>query len=81
MAAMATAHDRLLCIALGVTSYMVVNYMTRMLLAYREAALNPPTEIKSQYITQEVEDSLKLTTLNKLLDSPNFSIQDTTTTM
>ena len=37
-----------------------------------------PSENKPQYITQAVEDSLKVSTLDKLLDSPNFSIQETT---
>lgn len=52
--------------------------MRRLLISYREAAIVPPSEIKPQYITQDVEDSLKLSTLNKLLDNPNYSIQETT---
>lgn len=52
--------------------------MRRLLVSYREAAIVPPDEIKPQYITQDVEDSLKISTLNKLLDNPNYSIQETT---
>jgi hypothetical protein len=72
------AQDRLLCLGLGITATLVVEFMRRMLENYREAAAIPPSENKPQYITQDVEDSLKLSTLNKLLDSPNYCIQETT---
>jgi len=71
-------HDRTFVVALGVTSYVIFSLMRRMLAHYRDAAIVPQPESKSQYITQKVEDSLKLSTLNKLLDSPSYSIQDTT---
>jgi hypothetical protein len=52
--------------------------MRQMLIHYREAAAIRPSENKPQYITQDVEDSLKLTTLSKLLDSSSYCIQETT---
>lgn len=72
------AQDRLLLLGLGITACGVLGLMRRLLISYREAAIVPPSEIKPQYITQDVEDSLKLSTLNKLLDNPNYSIQETT---
>lgn len=48
-----------------------------MLIAYRDSAIEAPVENKPQYITQEVEDSLKLSTLDKLLSNPNYAIQET----
>lgn len=48
-----------------------------MLISYRDSAIEAPVENKPQYITQEVEDSLKLSTLNKLLSNPNYAIQET----
>ncbi|TDZ73172.1 hypothetical protein CTRI78_v001372 [Colletotrichum trifolii] len=50
--------------------------MTQMLTYIRdenEVKVTPP---KTQYITQETEDSLGLDTLDKLLCHPNFSIRD-----
>jgi len=52
--------------------------MRRMLAQYRDAAIIEQANEGSHYIDQNVEDSLKLSTLNKLLDSPNYSIQETT---
>ena len=72
------AQDRLLIFGLGLATCAVIGAMRRMLVHYRDAAAIPPSENKPQYITQDVEDSLKLSTLDKLLDSPNYSIQETT---
>jgi hypothetical protein len=72
------AQNRLFLIGLGVGACAAISLMRHMLIYYRDAALIPQSEGRSQYITQEVEDSLKLSTLNKLLDSPNYSIQETT---
>lgn len=52
--------------------------MRSLLVHYRDASIIPPIEPKPQYITQAVEDSLRLSTLHKLLDSPNYSIQEIT---
>lgn len=72
------AQDRLLLLGLGVTACAAIGLMRHLLISYREAAIVPPSEIKPQYITQDVEDSLKSSTLNKLLDNPNYIIQETT---
>ena len=73
-----TSNDRLALLGIGISTIAVIGLMRRMLLMYRDAAALPASENKPQYITQEVEDSLKLSTLNKLLDSPNYCIQETT---
>ncbi len=73
-----TGQDRLVLLGLGVASCAVLGLMRQMLVYYREASIIPQDQIKSQYITQEVEDSLKISTLDKLLDSPNYCIQETT---
>jgi hypothetical protein len=79
MAALSPAgQDRLLILGLGMTAFAAIGLMRHLLISYREAAVIPPSEIKPQYITQDVEDSLKISTLNKLLDNPNYSIQETT---
>jgi hypothetical protein len=72
------SQDRLFFLGLGLTSCAVIALMRHMLYQYQESAIIQPSESKSQYITQDVEDSLKESTLNKLLNSPNYSIQETT---
>ena len=72
------AQDRLLFLGIGITACAVIGVMRRMLVHYRDAALITPSENKPQYITHDVEDALKLDTLEKLLDSPNYCIQETT---
>jgi hypothetical protein len=72
------AQDRLFFLGIGLATCGVIDLMRRMLVHYQKAAIIPHSETKPQYITQEVEDSLKLSTLDKLLDSPNYSIQETT---
>ncbi|TVY47011.1 hypothetical protein LOCC1_G003140 [Lachnellula occidentalis] len=72
-----TGQNRLLLLGLGVSTGAVVWLMRSLLIKYRDAALEPKSENEPQYITQDVEDSLKLGTLDKLLYSPNYSIQET----
>ncbi|KUJ22844.1 uncharacterized protein LY89DRAFT_637146 [Mollisia scopiformis] len=79
MAALTPAtKDLLFIVGLGLTASALVATVRRMLLFSRDASIIPPSENKPSYITQDVEDSLKLGTLDKLLDSPNFCIQETT---
>ncbi|CZR51199.1 uncharacterized protein PAC_01074 [Phialocephala subalpina] len=79
MAALSPAfHDRILVFGLGITACSVLYGAARLLLYSQKASILPPLENKPQYITQDVEDSLKLSTLDKLLDSPNYCIQETT---
>lgn len=72
-----SSQERLFVLGLGFAACAVISLMRRMLIHYRDDAIEPPPSNKPQYITQEVEDSLKLSTLDKLLDSPNFAIQET----
>lgn len=72
------AQDRLFLFSLGVGACVIVSLMKRMLVQYRDVAIVPQSEAKPQYITQDVEDSLKLGTLDKLLDSTSYSIRETT---
>jgi hypothetical protein len=72
------AQDRLFFLGIGLSACAVIGLMRRMLIQYQKSAIIQHSESKPQYITQEVEDSLKLSTLDKLLDSPSYSIQETT---
>ena len=72
------SQERLFGLGLAIAAGASVGLMRKMLIHYRDLAAIPPSETKPQYITQEVEDSLKPHTLNKLLDSPNYCIQETT---
>ena len=71
------AQDRLFFLGIGLSACAIIGLMRRMLIQYQKSAIVQHPESKPQYITQEVEDSLKISTLNKLLDSPNYSIQET----
>jgi hypothetical protein len=71
-----TGQHRLFLLGLGVSTGAVVWLMRRLLIKYRDAALEPESN-NNQYITQKIEDSLKESTLDKLLYSPNFCIQET----
>ena len=72
------AQDRLFLLGIGLSACAAIALMRHMLIQYQHSAIVLQSESKPQYITQEVEDSLKLSTLDKLLDSPNYSIQETT---
>ncbi|CAL3961921.1 hypothetical protein PZA11_000770 [Diplocarpon coronariae] len=71
-------HDRLVMLGFGLATCALMEVMRRMLVHYRDAAQVPPYQSKPQYITQDVEDSLKISTLEKLLNSSNYCIQETT---
>ncbi|RKF63847.1 putative cytoskeleton-associated protein [Erysiphe neolycopersici] len=74
-------HDAIV-VGLGILVTCAVFVTMRQMLIYsRDSAIIPPSENKPQYITQDVEDSLKLSTLEKLLDSPSWVIRDTTSTI
>lgn len=66
---------------LGITACAVIGMMRHLLVQYRDAAIEKPARGKPQYITQEVEDSVKLETLTRLLNSPSHGIQDTASTI
>lgn len=68
--------ERIVLLGIAVATFGMVTMMTQMLTYIRdenEVKASPP---KTQYITQETEDSLGLETLDKLLCHPNFSIRD-----
>ena len=69
--------ERVVFASLGVTTLGVVALMRFLLAQYRDGSELKPIRPKTQYITQETEDSLKLTTLEGLLDHYNFAIRET----
>ncbi|KAI1501772.1 hypothetical protein F5X99DRAFT_381649 [Biscogniauxia marginata] len=69
--------DRFLAVGFGLTTVGCLAAMRMLLEFYRDEAEIKPAQPKTQYITQDTEDSLKLTTLNSLLKHYNFSIRDT----
>jgi hypothetical protein len=71
------AQERLFVLGVCFGAGVALGYMRRLLIHYRDDAMLPPVENKPQYITQNVEDALKVSTLGKLLDSPNYCIQET----
>lgn len=82
MAVQSHFRSEITTVGLGVLVTCTIYFtMRQMLAAYRDAFIIPPSDNKPQYITQEVEDSLKLNTLEKLLDSPSWVIRDTTNTI
>ncbi|KAI1821271.1 hypothetical protein F4861DRAFT_519870 [Xylaria intraflava] len=70
--------ERVVAISVGVAAVGCLAAMRAILLHSRDKAEIPPTVLKTQYITQATEDSLKLSTLNSLLQHYNFAIRDTT---
>ncbi|KAI1637396.1 hypothetical protein F4809DRAFT_605128 [Biscogniauxia mediterranea] len=69
--------DRFLAVSFGLTTLGCLVVMRTLLEYYRDEAEIKPAQPKTQYITQDTEDSLKLTTLNSLLKHYNFAIRDT----
>jgi hypothetical protein len=69
--------DRVLfgCLAINAAAWLLG---VRVLLTkWRDDAEIKPVQPKTQYITQETEDALKLSTLDTLLDHYNQSIRET----
>ncbi|KAH7376531.1 hypothetical protein B0T11DRAFT_324417 [Plectosphaerella cucumerina] len=71
--------ERVVLIGIGVVTFSVVSLMTQALTCVRDDNEVKPTPPKTQYITQETEDSLQLDTLDKLLAHSNYSIRDIAT--
>ncbi|KAI1779991.1 hypothetical protein F4818DRAFT_437285 [Hypoxylon cercidicola] len=69
--------DRLVAAGLGLGTVGFLLAMRSILEYYRDEAEIKPTPPKTQYITQETEDSLGLSTLESLLSHYNFAIRDT----
>ncbi|TGJ78156.1 hypothetical protein E0Z10_g10613 [Xylaria hypoxylon] len=70
--------ERFVAVSFGIATVSCIAAMRAILLHSRDKAEIQPTQPKTQYITQATEDSLKLSTLNTLLQHYNFSIRDTT---
>jgi hypothetical protein len=79
MAALSSGlENRLLVFGFGLTTTCAVLVLIRhMLIAYRDSAEVKKSSPKTQYITQGTEDSLKSSTLEKLIGSHNYGIQET----
>ncbi|KAI1208809.1 uncharacterized protein F4807DRAFT_429575 [Annulohypoxylon truncatum] len=69
--------DRFIAVSLGLSTIGFFFGMRTILEYYRDEAEIKPTPPKTQYITQETEDSLKQDTLESLLNHYNFAIRDT----
>lgn len=68
--------DRVVLATLGLATFGIVSTVLTALTIIRDDNEIPPPEPKTQYITQDTEDSLQLDTLEKLLDHPNYSIRE-----
>ncbi|KAI3329176.1 hypothetical protein HD806DRAFT_530576 [Xylariaceae sp. AK1471] len=69
--------ERLVAIGFSVAAVSCIAGMRIILRHFRDEAEIKPTQPKTQYITQDTEDSLKLSTLHNLLQHYNFAIRDT----
>jgi hypothetical protein len=69
--------ERLVFAGLGLATIGLVGMMQILLEYYRDEAEIKPKSPKTQYITQETEDALKVDTLEMLLSHYNPSIRDT----
>ncbi|KAM0481299.1 hypothetical protein ACHAPE_003263 [Trichoderma viride] len=68
--------ERVILVTISLATFGLVSSMITALTFIRDDNEIPPSEPKTQYITQDTEDSLQLDTLEKLLDHPNFSIKE-----
>lgn len=68
--------DRVVLATLGLATFGLVSTVLAALTMIRDDNEIPPPQPKTQYITQDTEDSLQLDTLEKLLDHPNYSIRE-----
>ncbi|CAM1506536.1 Fc.00g061770.m01.CDS01 [Cosmosporella sp. VM-42] len=68
--------ERVILVSLGLATFGIVSTVVTALTIIRDDNEIPPTQPKTQYITQDTEDSLQLETLEKLLDHPNYSIRE-----
>ncbi|KAG6016344.1 hypothetical protein E4U43_003871 [Claviceps pusilla] len=71
--------ERVLLISFGFAAFGIIATITTTLELIRDRNEIPPKEPKTQYITQETEDSLELSTLEQLLQHPNHSIKEVAT--
>lgn len=78
MSLLSFARDqRVILAGLGIVSVSLVAVITSLLTSLRDESEIKPPQLKTQYITQDTEDSLKLGTLDTLLAHYNFAIRET----
>lgn len=68
--------ERVVLLTIGMATFSIVSTMIAVLTVIRDDNEIPPPQPKTQYITQDTEDTLELDTLDKLLTHPNFSIRE-----
>lgn len=71
--------ERVMLFAIGSATFTMVTIMTQALVWVRDENEVRPTPPKTQYITQETEDSLNLQTLDRLLAHSSYPIRDVAT--
>ncbi|KAG6141129.1 hypothetical protein E4U38_006944 [Claviceps purpurea] len=71
--------ERVLLLSFGFAAFGIIHTITTTLELIRDQNQVPPREPKTQYITQETEDSLELGTLEQLCRHPNYSIKEVAT--
>jgi len=69
--------ERFVLASLGVAAVGIVTVMRLILAEYRDSVEIKPPQPKTQYITQDTEDALRLSTLDSLLGHYNFAIRET----
>lgn len=68
--------ERAVLLGIGLAAGALISgMMTLVSIVIEDNKIDPPAP-KTQYITQETEDSLQLDTLDKLLNHPSFSIRE-----
>ncbi|ORY60180.1 uncharacterized protein BCR38DRAFT_350615 [Pseudomassariella vexata] len=69
--------ERVVFASLGLATLSFIGTMRMILEYYRDEAEIKPVQPKTQYITQDTEDALEISTLQTLLGHYSFSIRDT----
>ncbi|KAI1263119.1 hypothetical protein F5Y18DRAFT_396091 [Xylariaceae sp. FL1019] len=69
--------ERVAALGLGLAALGCIAAMRAILEHCRDEAEVKPTQPTTRYITQDTEDSLKLSTLRSLLRHPSYAIRDT----
>ena len=69
--------DRVVLLGFGLGAFGLVSIIRAVLSVWRDDAEIKIPQPKTQYITQETEDSLKLGTLDTLLGHYNYAIRET----
>ncbi len=68
--------ERLVIAALAAASVSMLFAMKSILTTVLDSNVVEPVQPKTQYITQETEDSLQLDTLEKLVGHPSYSVRE-----